>query len=623
MADDGLVPLCDEAMPSKTTRVVAIGVATFVVLLLVGGTLWQTFDPAPTRRVIGREAADQEVAAASARRVSDGSWMRAVEKDLKEASRTKYVFSPYWSEFLFSTFGETDEALLAGSDDWLFLRRRFTRLEEPPYFKGDEISRATAVVTAIARRLETVGTRLVVVPVPRKCELFVDHLPGWVRNPGVGMHNAFVASLRAEGVDTVDVLPGMWAAGPTSWWKHDSHWSDRGAKIAADSVAALVGKFVPPGPMPKPVESVGLRESPSDLLRTAGIHRADGSGPRALVERGDDIRVLDPKTRKPLRNTPPADVQDVSVCGTSYSAFADGLFPAIVGARLGMPVSVDAWPALGPVEPLRRALTRFSKSRFPKVLVWEVPEHEPFCVDPDFGAIGEAFAAVPDAMPFGVPAMPFIQGPKVEQRHDLNGVGTGWVFFRDSFVVPGDGVLSIRLKGEVVGAPVRISVSTDSMHASAEWVPGSPSITLPLLGNELVRYVRIVAMPRGGRAVIDLKSIDAVTSLDLAGASALEITEPVGKDASVLAEVRFPEGSNDTQWMWLRLGFGGKYGAVRLVGLNGDKPTSWTFDLMRERYDREIVLPRRRGLTGYRVVAVGDGQKPKIDGLLVRTVRAP
>lgn len=623
MTDDGLVPLCDEAMPSKATRVVAIGVAVFMVLLLVGGTLWQTIAPAPTRRVIGREAADQEVAAAAARRVSDGSWMRAVEKDLKDASQTKYVFSPYWSEFLFATFGETDEALLAGSDDWLFLRRRFTRLEEPPYFNGDEISRATAVVTAIARRLETVGTRLVVVPVPRKCELFVDHLPGWVRNPGVGMHNAFVASLRAEGVDTVDILPGMWAAGPTSWWKHDSHWSDRGAKIAADSVAALVGKFVPPGPAPKPVESVGLRESPSDLLRTAGVHRADGSGPRALVERGDDIRVLDPQTRKPLRNTPPADVQDVSVCGTSYSAFADGLFPAIIGARLGTPVSVDAWPALGPVEPLRRAMTRFSKSRFPKVLVWEVPEHEPFCVDPDFGAIGEAFAAVPDAMPFGVPAMPFIQGPKVEQRHDLNGVGTGWVFFRDSFVVPGDGVLSIRLKGDVVGAPVRISVSTDSMHASAEWVPGSPSITLPLLGDGLVRYVRIVAMPRGGRAVIDLKSIEAVTSLDLADATALEIAEPVGKDASVLAEVRFPEGSNDAQWMWLRLGFGGKYGAVRLVGLNGDKPTSWTFDLMRERYDREIVLPRRRGLTGYRIVAVGDGQRPKIDGLLVRTVRAP
>jgi hypothetical protein len=138
-----------------------------------------------------------------------------------------------------------------------------------------------------------------------------------------------------------------------------------------------------------------------------------------------------------------------------------------------------------------------------------------------------------------------------------------------------------------------------------------------------VRYVRIVAMPRGGRAVIDLKSIEAVTSLDLADATALEIAEPVGKDASVLAEVRFPDVANDAQWMWLRLGFGGKYGAVRLVGLNGDKATSWTFDLMRERYDREIVLPRRRGLTGYRIVAVGDGQRPKIDGLLVRTVRAP
>jgi hypothetical protein len=94
MADDGLVPFCDEAMPAKGTRPVAVAVFAFVALWLVGGTLWQTIDPAPTRRVIGREAAEQEAAAAGTRRIADGSWMRSVEKDLKDASRTKYALSP-------------------------------------------------------------------------------------------------------------------------------------------------------------------------------------------------------------------------------------------------------------------------------------------------------------------------------------------------------------------------------------------------------------------------------------------------------------------------------------------------------------------------------------------------
>jgi hypothetical protein len=170
-------------------------------------------------------------------------------------------------------------------------------------------------------------------------------------------------------------------------------------------------------------------------------------------------------------------------------------------------------------------------------------------------------------MPFGVPAMPFLQGPKVEQRHDLNGAGTGWVFFRDSFVVPGDGVLSVRLKGDVVGrtrARRRVHRLDGDLRRVGSRVA---SMTLPLLGDGLVRYVRIVVTPLGGRSVLDLRSIEAVTSLDLVNATALEIPESTSKDPSILADVRFPKAPETSEWMWLRLGFGAKYGAVRLVGL--------------------------------------------------------
>jgi hypothetical protein len=195
--------------------------------------------------------------------------------------------------------------------------------------------------------------------------------------------------LRAEGVATVDILPGMWAAGPTSWWKHDSGWSDKGARIAADATADMVGKFMPSGQNTLDVTVVGRRPSPSDLLRRrASI--APTAPARAGWSRWGTKLAVDPKSKAPIRRRPPGRRSGRVRVQNILSARADGLFPQIVGARLGMPVFVER--LAGP-RPRRTAASRHDALRGSrvsrKVLVWELPEHEPFCVDPDFGAIGE------------------------------------------------------------------------------------------------------------------------------------------------------------------------------------------------------------------------------------------
>lgn len=155
------------------------------------------------------------------------------------------------------------QAVVRGQEDWLFLSSELRHLGVGPFW-GDAAQTASAstredardplpAILDTARQLREKGIALLVVPVPPRAVVYADEL--WAEAPktDAGMPLRldtvlveFYGLLRSNGVDVLDLTDAFLAArgadasaGPV-YCRQDSHWSPRGAGIAAGAIAAWV-----------------------------------------------------------------------------------------------------------------------------------------------------------------------------------------------------------------------------------------------------------------------------------------------------------------------------------------------------------------------------------------------
>ncbi|HVR63782.1 MAG TPA: hypothetical protein VMU50_17895 [Polyangia bacterium] len=143
----------------------------------------------------------------------------------------------------------------AGNDGFLFFRNAME------YVAGGDIEKQPAgkdplpIIVEFKKLLEAHGVDFLFVPVPNKEEIFPDELEpkqkalvGKVVNP---YGRKFLESLAAAGVEVVDLLPSFLAArvehdnarAEPLYQRQDTHWTDRGLRLAADIVSARVKKY--------------------------------------------------------------------------------------------------------------------------------------------------------------------------------------------------------------------------------------------------------------------------------------------------------------------------------------------------------------------------------------------
>src|SRR5439155_6005772 len=129
------------------------------------------------------------------------------------------------------------------------------------------------VIVEWKKLLEAHGVDFVFVPVPTKLEIFPDKLEpkfkglaGQIVNP---MQRKFLASLAEKGVEVVDLLPIFLAArtpGESSaeqpiFQRQDTHWTDRGLRIAADVIAARIKRYPWYPALAAHAQNYGLRDT--------------------------------------------------------------------------------------------------------------------------------------------------------------------------------------------------------------------------------------------------------------------------------------------------------------------------------------------------------------------------
>jgi hypothetical protein len=144
---------------------------------------------------------------------------------------------------------------LAGQDGFLFYRNSLEYVAGGDLEKQKKGKNPLPIIVEFKKELDKQGVDFLFVPVPTKLDVYPEKLDpdfkalsGQVVNPAF---RKFLESLAKEGVEVVDLLPAFLqaktAAGSGSeqflFQHQDTHWTDRGLRLAADLLTTRVKKY--------------------------------------------------------------------------------------------------------------------------------------------------------------------------------------------------------------------------------------------------------------------------------------------------------------------------------------------------------------------------------------------
>ena len=523
-----LVPALPAEAVRGGNRILVRAVIT-IFLVIVGGTLVvDLVFPAEVPILIGHERIQDERMWEQAR-VIDGSWARWVEDHLRLRSRVGAIVKPTWSRFLYRTLGETSSWVLAGKDGWMFMTHRL----EPRARPDAELTDAYAAwLAALDRRLSGWGVDFVPCPIPRKSVIYEELLPrGIPQKPE--LDRRFFAALRERGVRFPDLLGAFRAhRGERLWNKADTHWNDLGQFVAAEEVARAAGRLLPDEA--RTTRVIRGPETPElgDLYRFGGMsYLGQGARARSQDETSPTLTVLD-SAGEPLPFITQLDAvhTPIALVGTSFTLndLDPNVFPLLLTHVTGLEARVSAVPALGAIFPLRLALEDIlAKGLYPELLVWEFPIYSLFTEGAPFRGIEELLTLLPspplspvaDVRPDVPPALVNDQGGLTPGHHELaQGMRLALRTNRGRLVHPGDGTVSVLLRGRLAGGPLRVRVGSDTMTYDVTWEPGLPYVVLPVLGWGQSTVIRTELLAAAGPVTLDLEEVRVLMDLDVLAA---------------------------------------------------------------------------------------------------------
>jgi len=343
-------------VPRAHERFAAIA---FVAIMALG--LWQVF--AAFARI------DQKEIPATLTDFREGRTTGALQAKLEEAFPWREGMIATSNGLRYLLAHGSVERVRVGRNGWLFLGEELRIPEEAAAWSRDRI----ALVAEARRALDERGVKLVVALVPDKARLYSSLVPASDVPPThAARYRDALLALRTRSIPVVDLLTPLSAAAKEGevYYRTDTHWNQRGAQVAAKSIAEVVRARAGDLPATQFRSQVGDEaEGPGDLVRLMGL----ASAPRWLrpapdIERPVKTEAID------AGGSLLGDFEiPVALVGTSYSMRAN--FHGFLQEALGARVLNAARDGSGFFQ---SANDYFANEAFtatpPRVVIWEIPE---------------------------------------------------------------------------------------------------------------------------------------------------------------------------------------------------------------------------------------------------------
>ncbi|MFZ6640612.1 alginate O-acetyltransferase AlgX-related protein [Undibacterium sp. TC4M20W] len=355
---------CFSFDPKKAGWTRFIPVAAFGVIMLGGFAVTQT-----SLRDVPEEKWE---GIGKIHRLLDGEATRQFSTQLNEHFLLSKPFAKIERGVTWTIAGDTGASVRRGCDGWLFLSDELT-----PYAHAAENAAARArIITQTAADLQMRGIKLVVAVVPDKTRIEEDHLCGLHRPAGFANRlNDWVSTLASNKVEVLNFAPALSAMTGERYYRSDSHWNERGANVAATTLAdrlqslKLVEKPTA-APDPKAIQS-NTTERSGDLMRVSNLE-----GLPAWMRPATEVTQVSKVAPVAVASDDlfgDAGLPTVALVGTSFSRAAN--FVPFLSQHLGAPVANLAKDG-GDFDGAAYAYlnSKEFKTQPPKVVVWEVPE---------------------------------------------------------------------------------------------------------------------------------------------------------------------------------------------------------------------------------------------------------
>lgn len=446
--------------------------------------------------------------------VRDGSYVDAVEERLDRDTSLKGLLRPRYAELDYLAFGSLQAGVVEGEDGWLFLRDRVVALDPQ---QDAAMERTMTALGRVNELLAARGIELVVVVVPRALTVYPDLAPDLGEEGIATSYGDLVEGLRSRGVAVPDFVEALRAAPRRTYFKNDNHWRPEGSMIAARETARFIADEVLGG-APPPGEPIALevRRGDEEVFRGDELRRLGftegGAIERRFLDSMRRIVVFDPADPdQPVYSA--EGLHDFMGIGTSMSG---NQWPFLTQVMVELGVGMSVYTRAG-VGAAYRGVDLFrywvgDLQRWPKVLVWEIPEDILAREDRYVFEPLESIAAMLEHAPFDVElvALDRIEvtgatGRESIDERDGARVDAGTRFEFDVSETPlVDGTM---FHLELLLEPGRSQFGSE---ARIEWFGGADG-QVPL--GEARRWLRVGPLPHAVAVTLDVEPDERVTRI--------------------------------------------------------------------------------------------------------------
>lgn len=196
-------------------------------------------------------------------------YLRAFEKKVEDENALVLAVRPRYQLAVWNTFNDPGEKVVLGAGEgrWLFYRQDVEFLVQPSPLdvRSAKLDNPVQAILRFRDQLKAKGVELLVVITPGKPSVYPERLTGSAQNlngadaagsenaaaglNSAGHGKAILDSLARLGLNTVDLYTPLLAAkaddaklGPL-YLEDDTHWTPRGAELAAGEIAAAVKRL--------------------------------------------------------------------------------------------------------------------------------------------------------------------------------------------------------------------------------------------------------------------------------------------------------------------------------------------------------------------------------------------